>query len=358
MKNNSLLNTDIKEIEKFLGADNINNLSGKTILLCGAGGFLGRYFVELVAHLNSSKDRSPITLIAVDNFITEPTATHLSDTPNNITFHKMDIINGIHFDFDIDYIIHAAGIASPFYYAKYPMETMEVATIGTKNLRDLAVANNVEGFMFFSSSEIYGDPDPKEVPTDEAYRGNVSCLGPRACYDESKRLGETMARVYHTHYGVPTKIVRPFNVYGPGMNQNDYRVVPDFINRTLSDKPLKIYKPGTQTRTFCYATDSINGFIRVLLKGVPGEPYNIGNDSPEITIQDLADTLESVAGHPIAKSFVEHPDVYPGDEPIRRCPNIKKANIHVGYHPQVSLKEGLTRSLNWASENYEFKEKL
>ena len=161
-----------------------------------------------------------------------------------------------------------------------------------------------------------------------------------------------------SHYGVPTKIVRPFNVYGPGMNQNDYRVVPDFINRTLLDKPLKIYKPGTQTRTFCYATDAINGFIRVLLSGVPGEPYNIGNDSPEITIQDLADTLEIVVGHKIAKSFVEHPDVYPGDEPIRRCPDIKKANIHVGYHPEVSLKEGLTRSLNWASNNYEFEKNI
>jgi UDP-glucuronate decarboxylase len=356
MKNASLLKTDIEEIEYFIGPDNIELLFGKTILLCGAGGFIGRYFVELIKYLNSSKPHLPIKLIAVDNFITKSTATHLLNHSEHISFHEMDIIKGINFDCPIDYIIHAAGIASPFYYAKYPIETMEVATIGTKNLLELAVSKKVKSFLFFSSSEIYGDPDPNKVPTDEAYRGNVSCLGPRACYDESKRLGETLVKIYQTHYGVPTKIVRPFNVYGPGMNQNDYRVVPDFISRTLSGKPIKIYKPGTQTRTFCYATDAINGFVRVLLNGVPGEPYNIGNELPEITIQDLADQLEFVAGYKIDKLFVEHPDVYPGDEPIRRCPDITKANIHVGYKANVSLQEGLKRSLTWAAENYELSE--
>ena len=351
MNSEYILESDIKEIYDLLGKSHIDRLVGRTVLISGARGFIGQYLIDFFLYLNRIHPDEPIKIVAIDNLITNTQKKKL-ESKNNVEFLNVDVIQGLDYGGSIDYVIHAAGIASPFYYAKYPIETMEVATVGTKNLLTLALEKKVEGFLFFSSSEIYGDPDPEHVPTNESYSGNVTCVGPRACYDESKRLGETICKVFQSHYGVPTKIVRPFNIYGPGMRQNDYRVIPEFLSKVLSAKPLNIYKPGTQTRTFCYTTDALNGFLRVLLDGVPGEPYNIGNDDPEITIRELAEQMEIVWGSEIKKAFVEHPDVYPGDEPVRRCPDLKKANIHLGYQPTVTLIEGLSRSINWASKHY------
>ncbi len=351
MNNDYLLESDIKEIYDLLGASYIDRLVGKTILISGAQGFIGQYLIDFFLYLNKIQPDEPIQIVAIDNLITNTREEKL-ERKTDVEYLNVDVIQGFDYSGSIDYVIHAAGIASPFYYAKFPIETMEVATVGTKNLLTLALEKQVEGFLFFSSSEVYGDPDCKHVPTNESYSGNVSCVGSRACYDESKRLGETICKVFQSHFGVPTKIVRPFNIYGPGMRQNDYRVMPEFLSKALSGKPLNIYKPGTQTRTFCYSTDALNGFLRVLLDGVPGEPYNIGNDHPEITISELAEQMELVLGSKIEKNFIEHPDFYPSDEPIRRCPDLKKASIHLAYQPTVSLSEGLRRSINWASEHY------
>jgi UDP-glucuronate decarboxylase len=164
--------------------------------------------------------------------------------------------------------LHAAGVASPVYYMRYPLETIDSAVQGTKNLLELARKNkHLESFIFFSSSEIYGDPDPGSVPTPETYHGYVSSVGPRACYDESKRLGETIATVYQQRYDVPVKIVRPFNVFGPGMRHDDRRVIPMFTYEALNGRPLPVHSDGSQTRTFCYITDAICGFLQTLLKG-------------------------------------------------------------------------------------------
>ena len=354
MKNNDLIKEDIEEIYSFVGPANIKALVGKSILVSGAAGVIGKYLIELMSYVNQIHSENPIKIIALDNWITQPQKRdHKRNTENDIIYRDIDITDNFDIDDPVDFIIHAAGIASPFYYAKFPLETIEVATTGTKNLLNLAIRKNVEGFLFFSSSEIYGDPDSNHVPTIESYSGNVSTIGPRACYDESKRLGETYCKVYQTHYGVPTKIVRPFNIYGPGMKKNDYRVMPDFLNRALSSEPLNIYRPGTQTRTFCYSTDALNGFLRALVKGRPGEPYNIGNSHPEITITDLASKLEDILGRPIQKSFVEYPDEYPSDEPIRRCPDLTKSKSQLEYEPQISLDEGLRRSIKWASVQYQ-----
>jgi UDP-glucuronate decarboxylase len=249
-------------------------------------------------------------------------------------------------------VIQAAGIASPYYYRKYPLETLEVATIGTKHVLELARQHPLKGFLFFSSSEIYGDPDPKHVPTPESYRGNISCLGPRACYDESKRLGETLCAVYHELHGIPTRMVRPFNVYGPGMQETDYRVLPNFASRILSRKPLHVYGNGTQTRTFCYVTDAITGFLKVLLDGGPAQAYNIGNPKPEVSMLELAKTLERVMGRKLDVQAVEYPDTYPGDEPQRRCPDISKASLQLKYKPVVTLEKGLGRFMAWAKTHY------
>ena len=139
-------------------------------------------------------------------------------------------------------------------------------------------------FIFFSSSEIYGDPDPKKIPIQESYRGNVSTLGPRACYDESKRLGETLCYIYKQYFGVHTNIIRPFNIYGPGMQEADYRVMPNFASNIKAKKNLKLYGSASQTRTFCYITDAMSGFLKVIMNGVSGEPYNIGNQSPRFRL--------------------------------------------------------------------------
>jgi UDP-glucuronate decarboxylase len=255
-------------------------------------------------------------------------------------------------DEPIDYFIHAAGIASPYYYRKYPLETLEVATTGTKNLLQLSLRNKPKGFLFFSSSEIYGDPDERHIPTPESYRGNVSCLGPRACYDESKRLGETLCAIFHQLHGVPTRIVRPFNVYGPGMRESDYRVIPNFASRIVSHKPLHVYGSGRQTRTFCYVTDAMVGFLKVLLNGTPGQVYNIGNPVPEVSILDLVAVVERVLDRKLEMTGVEYPDSYPADEPQRRCPDINKAFLQLNYRPVVSLEEGLRRFMGWAVKNY------
>ena len=210
----------------------------------------------------------------------------------------------------------------------------------------------LKGFLFFSSSEIYGDPDAQHVPTPESYRGNISCVGPRACYDESKRLGETLCVVFHELYGVPTRMVRPFNVYGPGMQEADYRVLPNFGSRIVGGKPLHIYGSGKQTRTFCYITDAIVGFFKVLLNGGPAQAYNIGNPVPEVSMLELAKILERVMGRSLDVQVVDYPDTYPADEPQRRCPDISKAALQLNYKPIVSLEEGLGRFMRWASSTY------
>jgi UDP-glucuronate decarboxylase len=250
-----------------------------------------------------------------------------------------------------DHIIHAAGIASPFYYRAHPLETLDVAISGTRNLLDLA-REGQSHFVYFSSSEIYGDPDPAHVPTPESYCGNVSCVGPRACYDEGKRVGETLCQIYHNVHGVSVNVIRPFNIYGPGMKERDFRVLPNFASRIQGGQPLQIYGTGKQTRTYCYITDAMVGFLKVLLNGVPSETYNIGNTHPEVSVQDLVKAMEAALGRAIASDNVEHPDSYPADEPQRRCPNLRKANLQLEYQPEVELEDGLGRFLNWTRQHY------
>jgi UDP-glucuronate decarboxylase len=212
--------------------------------------------------------------------------------------------------------------------------------------------------LYFSSSEIYGDPDPRHVPTPESYRGNVSCHGPRACYDESKRLGETLCGIYHVKFGTQVMIVRPFNVFGPGMAQTDYRIMPNLAYRIQTRQPVRIYGTGRQTRTFCYVTDAVTGFLLALLKGTPGEAYNIGNPEPEIAMADLVKAAERVLTRvrrrpaKVPHVLIEYPDSYPADEPNRRCPDITKARLQLGFKPAVSLEEGLERFLRWTSRAY------
>lgn len=353
--NGFIIQSDLAEIARGLGAT-ARAFSGKTVLITGGRGFLGRYFTETFAYLNERVLAEPCRVLAMDNLITAGAAGAKTRSFPGYKFIKHDVVEPFAPRERVDFILHAAGIASPHYYRAYPLETLEVAVQGTKRMLELARLSSAR-MLFFSSSEIYGNPDPKSVPTPESYRGSVSCLGPRACYDESKRLGETLCEIFHTKHGVTVSIVRPFNVYGPGMQENDYRVLPNFASRIKGGLPVSVYGGGAQTRTFCYITDAINGFLRALVRGRSSEAYNVGNPTPEVSMQDLVRRIESVLGRRVGLKKVSYPASYPADEPLRRCPDISKATKTLGYRPGVSLDEGLRRFLAWSDSAYTGRQK-
>lgn len=335
--------------------DRASALAGKTVLISGGAGFLGRYFLDVFHHLNRRSLSSPCRVISVDNYITgeREAGGRWSDDPHILPLWA-DVTVPLPVREPVDYIIHAAGLASPVYYRQYPLETIESAVMGAKNLLELGRKNGLKGFLLFSSSEIYGDPDPKSVPTSETYCGNVSSVGPRACYDESKRLAETLSLIYHERFGLPVKIVRPFNVYGPGMKPKDHRVVPMFGLKTLRGEPLPVHGDGHQTRTFCYVTDALTGFFQVLLAGRPGEVYNVGNDDQEVTMGEFARMFVELGNTGARVETIPYPKTYPAGEPQRRCPDLAKIRQELGYEPKVKLREGILRFLQWASMEPEY----
>jgi nucleoside-diphosphate-sugar epimerase len=256
-----------------------------------------------------------------------------------------------------DYIIHAAGIASPIFYRQRPLECIDANIVGLRNLLDYSVAEAeegrpVSGFLFYSSSEIYGDPVPEAIPTPETYRGNVSCTGPRACYDESKRFGETLCVTFANAHGVPVKVARPFNNYGPGLKISDGRVIPDFCRNVLAGEDIVMLSDGSPTRTFCYAADAIIGYYKVLVKGHQGEAYNIGIERPEISMRELGECvirtgreLFGYGGKLVTGKSAEA--AYLVDNPGRRCPSIAKAREHLGFDPKIPVEEGIYRTMCW-----------
>jgi len=348
-----IIEEDIQNIIKGLGND-VYKLEGKTLFISGGSGFLGSYINQVIYHLNKEVFKKPCRVISIDNYITGSAKKNFIGNIEdpNIEFIFHDIRLPILIREKVDYVIHAAGLASPYYYQKYPLETIESAVIGAKNLLELARSKNVKGFLFFSSSEIYGDPDPKHVPTPETYAGHVSSTGPRACYDESKRLGETLCLVYHQQFGVPIKIVRPFNIYGPGMKPDDYRVIPTFLYHGLRKEALPVHDKGKQTRTFCYISDGITGFLEVLLSGKPGEVYNIGNEKPEITMENLAGKIVKILNNKSSIKKISYPPSYPAGEPQRRCPDLTKAENNLKYLPRIDLESGLKRTISWYQSKY------
>ncbi len=344
---NSIIDQDIAIIARNL-KNHAKKLEGKTLLISGGAGFLGSYILKTIAHLNKTKLNKPCLVISIDNYLTSTKKGNDVDFPKReFQFFEHDICKALEVKENVDYIIHAAGVASPIYYQKYPLETIETAIWGVKNLLELARIKRAKSFLYFSSSEIYGDPDPSSIPTPETYRGNVSSLGDRACYDESKRLGETFCMTYWRLFKTPIKIVRPFNVFGPGMKPKDYRVVPTFLYRALMDKYLPVHDHGNQTRTFCYISDAVTGFFLVLLAGRSGEVYNVGNDDNEINMMSLAEIVVGLFPKRPEIRNIAYPNHYPFDEPRRRCPDLSKIKTELGYTSSIDLKTGLKRTLNW-----------
>ena len=345
-------------------ASEFASAEGKTIAITGAAGFLGYYLSKALAHWNKQSDTaSKINVVLTDAFMRgRPDWIEKIEREPGITVLEANVINPAPDSVaTADYIIHAASIASPIFYREHPIETMDANVTGLRNILDLALdrQNNgqaLDGILYFSTSEIYGDPDPANIPTSETYRGSVSCTGPRACYDESKRYGETLCVNFAKQHNIPVTIARPFNNYGPGLKITDKRAPPDFAGDVLNDRDIVLLSDGSPTRTFCYIADAITGYYKVLFNGQPGESYNIGNDAPEVSIRTFAQMNVDIAGELFnyegCVKFANSEDAdYLTDNPNRRCPNINKAREQLQFEPTVSLDEGIRRSLIWYNQN-------
>lgn len=357
-----IVSEDLANIGTRLAAE-FSQMAGKRLLIVGGAGFLGYYLVQAPLAWNRAGQGAPIDVTVFDNYIRGmPAWLETLQGDPNLTLKKHDIRDPLPEDMgDFDYIIHAASIASPIFYRKYPIETMDANVDGLRRLLNYSLAQRdagkpLSGFLFYSTSEIYGDPTPENIPTPETYRGNVSCTGPRACYDESKRYGETLCVSFAQVHDLQITIARPFNNYGPGLKITDRRVLPDFARDVFAGKDIVMLSDGAPTRTFCYIADAIVGYFKVLVVGRKGESYNVGADAAEVSMARLADEVVKFAkdrwGYAGKVVRQESSDKdYLVDNPNRRCPVIDKAREHLGYEPQVGFEEGLERALIWYSGN-------
>ena len=301
------------------------------ILVTGGAGFLG-------SHLCDRLLRDGHEVIAMDNLITGDIAniSHIRD--EKFLFIKHDVTNYIYVDGSLDAILHFASPASPVDYLEYPIQTLKVGSLGTHKALGLAKEKKAR-FLLASTSEVYGDP--LTHPQKETYWGNVNPVGPRGVYDEAKRFAEALAMAYHRYHGVDTKIARIFNTFGPRMRINDGRVVPTFISQAMNTKPLTVFGDGSQTRSFCYVDDLIEGIYRLLMSE-QHDPVNIGNPS-EMSIMEFARLITELVG--CEENIVMKP--LPIDDPKIRQPNISLAKELLGWEPQTPLEEGLMKTIHF-----------
>lgn len=298
----------------------------KRVLITGAAGFLG-------SHLCDRFIKEGYDVVGMDNLITGDLKNieHLFPL-QQFEFYNHDVSNYVHVPGRLDYILHFASPASPIDYLKIPIQTLKVGSLGTHNLLGLAKEKKAR-FLIASTSEVYGDPTVHPQP--EEYWGNVNPVGPRSVYDEAKRFQEAITMAYHTFHGLETRIVRIFNTYGPRMRLNDGRVLPAFIGQALRGEDLTIFGDGTQTRSFCYVDDLVEGIYRLLMSDY-ALPVNIGNPN-EITMNDFAQEIIKLTG--TSQKIVYHP--LPQDDPKQRRPDITKAQNILGWEPKIDRAEGL-----------------
>lgn len=298
----------------------------KRVLITGAAGFLG-------SHLCDRFVKEGFEVIGMDNLITGSldNISHLMPL-ENFEFHHHDVSNFVHVAGELDYILHFASPASPIDYLKIPIQTLKVGSLGTHNLLGLARVKKAR-MLIASTSEVYGDP--LVHPQVEEYYGNVNPVGPRGVYDEAKRFQEAITMAYHTYHKLETRIVRIFNTYGPRMRLNDGRVLPAFIGQALRGEDLTIFGDGSQTRSFCYVDDQVEGIYRLLMSDYP-YPVNIGNPD-EITIRQFAEEIIKLTG---TNQKVVFKDL-PKDDPMQRQPNTQKAQEILGWEAKVDRKAGL-----------------
>ena len=306
-------------------------MSKQRALVTGGAGFLG-------SHLCDALLAQGYTVVAVDNLLTGR-LSNLEHLRNDSRFEFVQLDVTEPFDCGaVDYVFHFASPASPVDYTKYGLETLKVGSLGTFHALDVARKYGAK-YLVSSTSECYGDP--LEHPQKESYWGHVNSIGPRSVYDEAKRFTEAVTMAYHRYYQVDTRIVRIFNTYGPRMQLNDGRVVPNFMKQALRGEHLTVYGDGSQTRSFCYVSDEIEGFMR-LAKSSEHLPVNIGNPT-EFTVLECAQMVLAVTG---SKSKIRHQPL-PTDDPKQRCPDIGKARSLLGWEPKIDLERGLRMSLDY-----------
>jgi dTDP-glucose 4,6-dehydratase len=306
-------------------------MSKPRVVITGAAGFIGSHLAETLL------DRG-YSVVGIDNLLTGDIAniSHLAN--RDFHFIKHDVTNYIYIDGPVDFVLHWASPASPIDYLELPIPTLKVGALGTHKALGLAKAKGAT-FVIASTSEVYGDP--LEHPQKETYWGNVNPVGPRGVYDEAKRFAEAMTMAYHRYHGVNTKIVRIFNTYGPRMRLNDGRAVPAFMSQALRGEDVTVFGDGSQTRSFTYITDLVDGIIKLMLSST-NDPVNIGNPR-EMTIKEIADTIISMTG---SKSRVIYKDL-PTDDPKQRRPDITRARTVLGWEPKVQLEEGLVKTIEY-----------
>lgn len=306
--------------------------NSKRVLITGAAGFLG-------SHLCDKFISEGFSVIGMDNFITgdKKNLQHLNDHPN-FSFIEHDVTEFINIEGELDYILHFASPASPIDYLKIPIQTLKVGSLGTHNLLGVAKAKNAR-ILIASTSEIYGDPLIHPQP--ESYFGNVNTIGPRGVYDEAKRFQESITMAYHRFHGLETRIVRIFNTYGPRMRLNDGRVIPAFMGQVLRGEDLTVFGDGSQTRSFCYVDDQVDGIYKLLFSDY-SEPVNIGNPH-ETTILDFAKEIIELSN---SEQKIIYKDL-PQNDPLQRKPDITLAKKLLGWEPKVSREKGMEITFNY-----------
>ena len=301
-------------------------------VVTGGAGFLG-------SHLCDRLLAEGMEVVCIDNLLTGSLANveHLFGV-DGFTFEKYDVTNYLHVVGKVEFVLHFASPASPIDYLELPIQTLKVGSLGTHKALGLAKAKGAR-FLLASTSETYGDPLVHPQP--ESYWGNVNPVGPRGVYDEAKRFSEAMTMAYQRFHRVSTRIVRIFNTFGPRMRAHDGRVVPAFISQALAGQPLTVFGDGSQTRSFCYVDDEIEGILRVLFSEI-GDPVNIGNPA-EMTVRRFAETIQRLVGSEVPIEFRP----LPVDDPRVRQPDITLARTRLGWQPRVSLEEGLRRTIDY-----------
>ena len=309
----------------------MNKSTKQRVVITGAAGFIGSHLAETLLDRDYS-------VIGIDNLLTGDTDNIAHLRNRDFTFIKHDVTNYIYIDGPVDYVLHWASPASPIDYLELPIPTLKVGALGTHKALGLAKAKNAR-FVLASTSEVYGDP--LEHPQKETYWGNVNPVGPRGVYDEAKRFAEAMTMAYHRYHGVDTKIVRIFNTYGPRMRVNDGRAVPAFMSQALRNEDVTVFGDGSQTRSFTYITDLVDGIIKLMLSS-ENDPINIGNPR-EMTIKEIAETIIRMTG--ATSSIIYRP--LPTDDPKQRRPDITRATTLLKWEPKVALEEGLVKTIEY-----------
>jgi nucleoside-diphosphate-sugar epimerase len=326
-----------------------NKFYNKTILISGASGFLPAYLVETLMHINLVNKDANIKIIGLVRNISKAKERFMQyENSEKLEFLVQDVCEKITINYKIDFIIHAASQASPKYYGKDPVGTINANLIGTTNLLELARRNNVEKFLFFSSSEVYGQLNEEDIPTMEDKFGSIDPCNVRSCYSEGKRAGETICISWKQQYNIPVVIVRPFHTYGPGMDLNDGRVYADFIKNIVNNENIEMKSDGSAIRAFCYISDATIAFFKVLLNGEIGVAYNIGNDKNTCSILQLAESLVSLFPKKNLNVIMnQKPNVnYIPSLVNKNIPNINKIR-NLKWEPIINIKEGFTKTIKY-----------